>query len=322
VLKVNISVEEKIKLVEQLLKELEEIQQEILEQEALVEIEPETLEDIVAKEVFDETAEQEQLAEELMEQLTYEEKRELENAHEEALAELAKEDEKERMKDLTALMKQTPVEMAKAQEQNEQEETKEEQQEGETEQPPEKLEVGATPPVTLSPDTPGILARKIADDGVPTEWMYVDSWYTIGPFSNESRRNLNTKFPPETVVDLDAQYTGKGNRPIKWTFVQGRDMCVIPADDVEYAIYYAYTEIHSDRPRDVWIAVGSDDKANVWINDMPVWISGDKLKGWRPNEGYRKVHLREGVNKVLYRVENGWRGTAFSMAIHVKREGL
>jgi len=98
--------------------------------------------------------------------------------------------------------------------------------------------------------------------------------------------------------------------------VQSREIKVVPADAEEYGIWYAYTEVYVDRAMDVWIAIGSDDKADVWINDLPVWVSGEQLKGWRIDEGFRKVSLLPGKNKVLYRVENGWLNMAFSLALH------
>jgi len=161
--------------------------------------------------------------------------------------------------------------------------------------------------------------KVVSEGGPPVEWMFIDTWYTIGPFPNPQRVNLNTKFPPETVVNLSATYPGKGGKMVKWKFLQtNRDRCV-PHDDEEYAIYYAYTEIWFDEAMDLWVAIGSDDKANVWINNLPVWISGDELKPWRVNEGLRKVHFQKGLNKVLYRVENGWRSTAFSLGIQIAR---
>jgi hypothetical protein len=159
--------------------------------------------------------------------------------------------------------------------------------------------------------------RKIVEGGTPAEWMFVDTWYTIGPFDNANRKNLHRKFPPETVIDLDATYVGKGGKEIHWQWVQAHAPMVTPADPAEYAIYYAYTEVWCDRPMDLWVAVGSDDKANVWLNAMPIWISGDQLKGWRVNEGFRKVTFKAGRNRFLYRVENGWLNLGFSLGIRV-----
>jgi len=171
----------------------------------------------------------------------------------------------------------------------------------------------------LDPDVPKTYGRKIRQGATPSEWMFVDSWYTIGPFPNPHRKNLLRKFPPETVIDLDATYVGKGGKEIRWQWVQSHDPMVTPADPAEYAIYYAYTEVWCDRPMDLWVAVGSDDKANVWLNGLPIWISSDKLKGWRVNEGFRKVAFKPGVNAVLYRVENGWLNIGFSLGIRVSQ---
>lgn len=161
--------------------------------------------------------------------------------------------------------------------------------------------------------------RLVEEGGSPVEWMFVDTWYTIGPFPNPNRINLNKKFPPETVVNLSATYRGKDDRIVGWEFLQTNEVRCTPLHDEEYAIYYAYTELWFDQATELWITIGSDDKANVWVNGRPVWISGDQLKSWNYREGQRKVHFRQGVNKVLYRVENGWKGTSFSLGIQVMK---
>jgi len=164
-------------------------------------------------------------------------------------------------------------------------------------------------------------------------WMFVDSWYIIGPWPNPGRKNLNTKFPPETVVDLNATYTGgkQDEKPmnVRWKFYQapaldaplhGTEMTgqIIPPGLGEYEIYYAYTEVRSDEARDVWVAIGSDDQSKIWINDDMIWKSSDQLKNWVPNEGLRKIHLRQGINRILYRYENGHSSGCFSFFISLR----
>jgi hypothetical protein len=63
------------------------------------------------------------------------------------------------------------------------------------------------------------------------EWMFVDTWYTIGPFPNPPRVNINTK--------------------------------------------------------------------------------------WRINEGVRKVYFKKGINRILYRVENGPLGVYLSLGVQM-----
>ncbi len=169
----------------------------------------------------------------------------------------------------------------------------------------------------LSPDVPAVGARKMSPGGVPGKWMYIDSWWTLGPFPNPERINIDREFPPDSLVDLDATYVGKENRTIRWRFVQSDVPEVIPADAEEYGIWYAYTEFECDQPRDVWIATGTDDRGTLKINGVPVWISSKRLKGWDIDEVWRRVHFRQGVNRILFRVENGWQHIAFSITLRL-----
>jgi len=167
-----------------------------------------------------------------------------------------------------------------------------------------------------------VATRRISETGTHhADWLYVDSWYFIGPFPNAGRANLYTKFPPESIIDLDAAYPGKNGQTLHWNYTQWNSPNLRPARDNEDApaIYYAYTELYFDQPQDLWIATGSDDKGTMWLNNVMVWNSNDVLKGWQPNEGYRKVHFKQGINRILYRLENGQLVAAFSLMISVKK---
>ena len=288
-----------VELATKLLLEIEVMEAQQAQQEQQQEI---TLQELVQREQFDPEEQIEQSGEE----------REQQDQQLEELAEAAKEEQEEQAKDLTPIMRQLMPDIQDLTS----EETSEEQV---------KMEL-----FTSSSDVNNVMGkmdlntvnktvgrRVVQEGGEPVEWMFIDTWYTIGPFPNPHRMNLHRKFPPETVVDLSATYIGKSDKTIKWEFLQSNQARCVPNHDEEYAIYYAYTELWMDQPMDLWIAIGSDDKANVWLNDMPVWISGDQLKGWKVNEGFRKVTFKAGVNKILYRVENGHFGTAFSLGIKV-----
>ncbi len=166
--------------------------------------------------------------------------------------------------------------------------------------------------------------RKVLNMARPREWLFIDTWYIIGPFDNVARVNLNKAFPPETVIDLDATYIGKDGREVRWDFTQARDRerpgFTVPRNAEEYGIWYGYTEIYLDEARDLWVAVGSDDKSNIWLNDLPIFESGDQLKGWRPDERFIKVSFKSGINRILIRLENGWLQTGFSFGIHTAAE--
>lgn len=162
--------------------------------------------------------------------------------------------------------------------------------------------------------------REVGSQGQPAKWFYVGSWYVIGPFPNEDRKNIETVFPPESVIDLNAVYTGTGGKPVGWQYLNAPSCQIEPPDMAPYAIYYAWTEIKMDRDRDLWIATGSDDRSDLWVNDMPVWRSGNWLKNWNMNEAFRKVHFKQGRNKILVRLENGWGSCCFSILINLDGE--
>lgn len=244
------------------------------------------------------------------------------------IKELAMEDVSGRFSDLSRVMKQAQAAQA---EQGQGgggdapiKEEEEEEKEGEETLPDDggtmlKLNEegkGAGSMPVLTKDTPAVGARKISAAGEPTEWMFVDTWYTLGPFPNPSRVNIDREFPPDSIIDLDANYTGKGGRTVRWRFAQSANADVTPSNAEEYGIWYAYTELHFDEPRDMIIAMGTDDRGILKINDVPVWVSSKRLKGWTIDEVWRKVHFNKGLNRILYRVENGHQHIAFSMVLH------
>ncbi|MCX7010213.1 MAG: hypothetical protein NTY53_23740, partial [Kiritimatiellaeota bacterium] len=171
---------------------------------------------------------------------------------------------------------------------------------------------GGGPP-TMPKNMKALPGRKINSTSPSSGWLFVDSWYIIGPFDNARRENIEKKFPPETVVDLNATYLGKENTPIRWDFYQSPQAMVVPPFDhfrpqlkrqnrendcevrgLEYIIYYGYTELHFEQACDLWVAVGSDDYSKIWVEDQLIWSSGKQLKSWRADEGFRKIHFKQG----------------------------
>jgi hypothetical protein len=333
--KVQQQVEMMIELTEKLLKEIEQakivIQQHLEDQQEI------KLEEIVQQEKFDpekqpekqdqnKKAQQNQSQDQAQEQQKTQEQSEQakqeQNAKDQSLkdlVELAKVDE-HRHKDVSQAMKQVmahqqvnPQTLPPTLNQQQREELK---TQAKNISEADRKKLNSVNQFNKKPEL-GTLGRMVTSTGDPTEWLFVDTWYTIGPFPNPSRVNLNRKFPPESVVDLDAVYVGKNGRQIRWQFQQSRQLMVVPIDAEEYGIWYAYTELYFEKDMDLWIAVGSDDKANIWVNGLPVWISGDQLKNWSPNEGYRKIAFKAGCNRILYRVENGWHGIKYSLAVRV-----
>ena len=162
--------------------------------------------------------------------------------------------------------------------------------------------------------TPG---RKIMDGGIKAEWMYLDTWYIIGPFPNPSRMHMDTKFPPESAIDLDTTYIGKDGLRLDWRFRQSPELMIAPHMATNYAIWYAYTELYCEADQNRWVIFGSDDYSKTWVNGELIWTSGKTPHHWIPDRGYRKVRFRKGYNQILLKLENAGGTTGYSMAIYL-----
>jgi hypothetical protein len=156
----------------------------------------------------------------------------------------------------------------------------------------------------------------LTDDTARAGFLFLDTWYMIGPWDNWARADFQRTHPPEQGVDLDAVYTDgkfKGQK-LRWHFVQSDRIAIQPPKIHHSATYYAFTEVYTDRTREMLVAVASDDMAKLWLNGDIIWTDHGQ-SGWNLDEGFRRVIFREGFNTVLVRIENGPTYCAFSVLL-------
>jgi hypothetical protein len=185
---------------------------------------------------------------------------------------------------------------------------------------------GARPPLALDHE-PLQQARglSIGAGGTYANRLYLDRWHVIGPFEPGIGAPLQRAHPPEWAVALDGQYDGKGGRLLQWRYLHSRLYPMYLPDAEYYGVYYGYTEIELDRDRELWVWIGADDHAKLWINDRLVWGGGDNNKAWF-YEDVRRLDrevadwnlsetrilwpFRKGRNRLLFKLHNGL-GTMF-----------
>lgn len=171
----------------------------------------------------------------------------------------------------------------------------------------------------LSVAMPG---RRFTEQSNRRGWLYLDTWYVIGPWENHSKIDFSVTHPPENGVDFDAvYYDGKfANEPnhpdrlLKWEFYQSDQVRNQPPRVYAASTYYAYTDVWFDQARDMLIAIASDDAASVWLNGEIIWQDNGQ-SAWQLGEGYRRVHFRKGFNDVLVRIENGPSSCVWSVVL-------
>ncbi|MEX2380880.1 MAG: hypothetical protein WD490_00705 [Opitutales bacterium] len=161
-------------------------------------------------------------------------------------------------------------------------------------------------------------------------WIFINGWYMIGPFTTGDSTGLNRSYTPENVVNLDGVYSGPDGRTLKWEYriEAAAGTSYFPVQNGN-SVYYAFTHVKADRDMTVWMALASDDASRVWLNDVripePEWHGNEqpwifsfghdipRFSCHLHYRGYRQVRLRQGINTLLIRVENGPGGTGYAV---------
>lgn len=155
-------------------------------------------------------------------------------------------------------------------------------------------------------------ARELEGEPAGVRWVFLDSWYTLGPFALEA--------PPLSAhanIDLDARHLSKSGSTITWRFIQRSRPELAPETMTPYSLHYAFTRLRSDRQRDVWFAFGIDDAAKVWLNRELIWDCGEHWRGWAIDEGARSVSLPAGESELLVELRNWPQVAAFSVLVRL-----
>lgn len=158
----------------------------------------------------------------------------------------------------------------------------------------------------------------------------VNRWWVVGPFDAPAppQGGLDTVFPPEKQLDLNATYKGKDGREIGWQKVErvlGPQTDLTDEFRVEWhkvfggsttdAIAYALTYLHAPDDMDVTLACGTDDGVVIWLNGREI----HRNNAWRPYESKQDrvpARLKKGTNLLLLKVSQGSGGWEFS--VHVE----
>lgn len=141
------------------------------------------------------------------------------------------------------------------------------------------------------------------------------AWKVIGPFEGNTRDGLDRVFPPEEGIDLEAVYTGRGNKKVRW---QAFDPDAVDEKgyfdlnkalgSTENATAYATMRVTAPSERKAFLLLGSDDGVKVWHNGNVVHTNAIH-RGSAPGQDEVPLTLAEGRNEFMLKVCNddgGW----------------
>jgi tetratricopeptide (TPR) repeat protein len=153
--------------------------------------------------------------------------------------------------------------------------------------------------------------RAAGEDKAATKELsrlgFVTDWRILGPFDNERGQGFAKAYPPESGIDLQAEYPGK-KRKLRW-----RANPVSPPDGlidlagmlrpnheaVAYLLTYVKLKAHADVP--AALRLGSGDGVRVWLNGRMVF-ERDAHRDPGFDQDVVGVHLRPGWNALLVKV--------------------
>ncbi|HEX8914828.1 MAG TPA: VCBS repeat-containing protein [Humisphaera sp.] len=129
------------------------------------------------------------------------------------------------------------------------------------------------------------------------------AWKVCGPFDNADGRGVDTAYPPETEIKLDAKYKGKGNYEAVWKdfdFPEGQVQSVkVFRDDLhQFMVVYAHRTVTASGPGEMAISLGGGGPIKAWVNGQLV-VANKEARSPAPDQVQAKVPLKQGKNDLL-----------------------
>jgi len=155
----------------------------------------------------------------------------------------------------------------------------------------------------------------------------ISTWQLVGPFRNPvpGLISLTMETPVEASftrlgegsVDLQAEYTASGE-PQRWQPVQADEKGYVSLMHAlgrsDWSVAYAYAEVESIHARETVLRIGSRDGIKVWVNGRVVH-ENEINRNYVPNSDEVAVYLKDGVNRILVKVDSHGGKWGFSVAV-------
>lgn len=135
---------------------------------------------------------------------------------------------------------------------------------------------------------------------------WLTDWKAIGPFENTGRAGFASVFPPEKLIDLDAELDGKSGK-VRWVPLKADgDYGIVdlnkPFGPLKEVTGYAMTEFHSDKARKVELRLGSQNGWKIWLNGQELFARDEYHRNMEIDQYRVAAELKPGKNVILVKV--------------------
>lgn len=155
----------------------------------------------------------------------------------------------------------------------------------------------------VSAEPPAMATARIQPKGM---WQHpndlpgvIPAWYVVAPIDDPEQGCLSLPHPPESDWSVDAVYTGRNGRPVRWVRreTQAGVVGLIELYSVAGSAAYAMCEITSPEEQQAQLLLGRDDDLLVWLNGEEI-VRYEGSHGLDPDEYAVPVTLPEGTSSL------------------------
>jgi hypothetical protein len=141
---------------------------------------------------------------------------------------------------------------------------------------------------------------------ISKHFAFLTQYTIIGPFDNRGGRGLESTFPPEKEIHLDAAYDGQLGR-VNWQPLQSRgDYGIVDiakqVKPYKGAVMYLLTQFQSPTARRVELRLGTDNAWKLWVNGEFLFSRNEYHRGMTLDQYRIPVTMRVGQNVILLKL--------------------
>jgi hypothetical protein len=154
------------------------------------------------------------------------------------------------------------------------------------------------------------ITEKLKGLGQPVDLQkhfgFLAEWKVIGPFDNTGNQGFETASPPESKIDLTAEYDGKQGK-VRWqdyvtTHKYGMVDMNQPCGKLKEVMAYATTDFYSDRARAVELRLGGKNSWRLWLNGKLLFAHDEYHTNTEIDQYIMRAQLQAGRNTILVKV--------------------
>ncbi len=154
------------------------------------------------------------------------------------------------------------------------------------------------------------IAKALKEAGeevnISRHFGFLTKWKIIGPFDNKDQKGFPVVYPPETAVDLTAEYDGQLGK-VKWESIATDDDYGVldigkQIENYKGSLMYTTTTWQSEKDQAVEIRLGTPNAWKLWVNGALMFEREEYHRGTRLDQYKVPVSLKAGQNTILVKI--------------------